>query len=74
MVWRHQQIGIYSVRSFLLIVETMQNAQVESHNIFKNILSRIISPRVELLVWFIVITKLKTKDHLNELNVLSNGD
>ena len=74
MVWRHQQIGIYSVRSFLLIVETMQNAQLESHNIFKNILSRIISPRVELLVWFIVITKLKTKDHLNELNVLSNGD
>ena len=61
-VWKHQQSRTYSIRSFICLVENKHNSFMESHNFFNKLWSSVAPPRVELLVWFAILEKLKTKD------------
>ena len=56
------------------LARNMLHANMESQNIFKNIWVGIAPPRVEMMVWFAIIGKLKTKDRLNKLNILQARD
>ena len=74
VVWRHNPSGLFSVRSFVDQYLKIQDSQMQAHNNFKNIWKGIKPPRMELLVWFVIIGRLNTKDRFARFNILQEDN
>ena len=74
VIWKHHSLQIYSVRSFIQPAKGLQNTHVEPHSTFRDIWRGVAPPRAELLTWFTIIGKLKTKGYLHKINILHDGD
>ena len=74
LVWKHDSKGAYSVKCFVKMAERQTSAQMESHSIFKNIWKGLAYPRAELVVWFALMERLKTKDWLHKINIIDRNN
>ena len=65
---------IFSVRSFSLQVVRNAASSMTVHPPVKMVWKNLAPPRVELLVWFILLERLSTKDRLTRFNCSSLND
>lgn len=73
-IWCLQNWGTFFTKSF---IEAVFKLQVDDQELFKHaakVWCKIAPPKVELLVWFVVLGKLNTKDRLASLNIIDGAE
>ena len=73
-IWCLQNSGTFSTNSF---TEAVVKLQVGDQELFKHaakVWCKIAPPKVELLVWFLVLGKLNTKDRFASFNIINGAE
>ncbi|MED6113242.1 hypothetical protein PIB30_118904 [Stylosanthes scabra] len=76
LIWKHDNKCIFSVKSFVSVLYKNNNREVEPnmYAFAKNLWKGLVPPRVELLVWFVILGKMNTKDRLFEIGMIRDVD
>ena len=69
-IWSYHNSGAFSSKSFSESVLKLQAVGVDSFKHAAKVWCKMAPPKVELLVWFLVLGKLNTKDRLISLNII----
>ena len=72
--WSFQKFCRFSTKSFTKSVLKLQSDNNELIQHATKVCCKIAPPKVELLVWFLVLGKLNTKDRLANPNIITNGN
>ena len=72
-IWKFNNSGLYIVKSFSTLISGKQASQVEHCHIFANLWRGVAPPRVELMVWFVLLNSLSTMDRLRKFNILQRN-
>ena len=74
ILWRFDAFGNFSVKSFSLYVFRSAAPLLPIFDHAKVVWKGLAPLRVELFVWFIILERLNTKDHLRRFNCISEED
>ncbi|KAL4394633.1 uncharacterized protein DS421_2g51590 [Arachis hypogaea] len=76
LVWKHDKLNEYLVKSFLSVIykDRCRNLEPNMYNFSSKLWIRLVPPRVELLTWFIILGRLNTMDRLCSLKMLSEDE
>ena len=74
ITWKHDDAGIYSMKSFVSKAGSLLGTKKEVHNIFNSLWKGVAHPGAKLVVWFAMIGRLKTKDLLHKLHIIQDAD
>ena len=66
--------GAFSTKSFIDAIVKMQASDHGMYNYAARVWCKVVPPKVELLVYFVVLGKLNIKDRLSRLNIINNVD
>ncbi|KAL4286877.1 hypothetical protein AHAS_Ahas19G0130100 [Arachis hypogaea] len=74
--WKHDKQGNFSVKSFLDVVYKNKEIGVEPnmYNFTKQLWKSIVPPRVELLMWFVILERLNTRDRLCKFKIVPEAE
>ena len=72
--WSYHSFSIFSTKSFTQAILNMQTGNHGMYSHAAKVWRRVAPPKVEMLVWFVVLGKLNTKDRLAGLNIINNDD
>lgn len=68
-LWMHHSSGSYNVKSFLILMLDPLSTVSPNYSYVNIVWIALTPPRFELLLWFLVISKLNAKDRILRLNI-----
>ena len=67
--WKHSNSGTFSVKSIMNAIPTSQ-AVSENEMVARKVWRGLVPSKAKLLVWFLILRRLNTKERLHRLNTL----
>lgn len=74
VLWMHHTSGSYNVKSFLNVKLEPLSAESSNYSYANMVWKSLTPPKSELLLWFLVVGRLSTKDRILRLNIRQGID
>ena len=73
-IWIHHNSGVFSVKSLINASSISKSVDDELYKLSNKVWKGVAPPKTELLVWFVLIGRLNTRDRLIRMNFIDGSN